>query len=271
GGHYLDMGSAACEVLGELEAVRVVALREGLGEYRSTYRPRVIDARWPIVDGGLTGAAVVTTVGGFVGDMVEVGVLGATVAVVSGARLLADLGWLRFAGTRQRGIRLDLYERGCVISEQRRVRVVRYDSTIVRRKIVHAVQNPAAHQISYRYTLVDTAGTPVVLDRRLERPQEWGVAIEQGILDAQVPQAQARMDAGGRLEFEPLWLSASEIGTATESVPWSRISELAVVGGWLSVRVSGRAEPLESLPLCVIPNYVVFRALAQRLHALAVH
>ncbi len=265
------MCSAVREVLGELEAVSAVAGREGLGEYRSTYRPPVIDARRPIVEGGLTGAGVVTTVGGFVGEMAAVGVLGATVAVVSGAGLLADLGWLRFASTRHRGIRLDLYEGGCVISEHGAIRAVRYDSTTVRRKIVHAVQNPAAHQVAYRYTLVDTAGAQVVLDRHLERSQEWGVAIEQGILGAQLPKVQAQLDAGGRLEFEPLWLSASEIGTATESVPWSRISELAVVGGWLSVRVSGHAEPLESLPLCVIPNYVVFRTLAQRLHALAVH
>lgn len=86
-----------------------------------------------------------------------------------------------------------------------------------------------------------------------------------------MPRAQAVLEAGERLEFDPIWLSATEIGSGTDSVPWSRISELAVVGGWLNVWVRGRSEPLESLPLCVIPNYVVFRTLAERLRTMAAH
>jgi hypothetical protein len=106
---------------------------------------------------------------------------------------------------------------------------------------------------------------PVVLRHGIDRPQEWGLAIEQGILDAQLPTAQAELEAGGRLDFEYLWLTATEIGADDTAVPWSQVSELTVVGGWLSVRVRGQSRPLESLPLSLIPNYVVFRELAERL------
>lgn len=173
-------------------------------------------------------------------------------------------GWLGLVGARNRGVRLDLYERGCVACCRGRVRAVRFDTTTLRRRVEHGVKNPVAHQISYRYTIYDTEGVPVVLRHGIECPGEWTSAIERGIVDAQLPGAQAALAAGERLEFDPLWLSATEIGSGAESAPWARVSELAVVGGWLSVKVRGRAQPLESLPIGLVPNYVVFRALAER-------
>ena len=265
------MSSAGQGEQGVLEAVGAVAERQGLGRHCGTHRPGAIGARRPIVEGAVTGAGVVTAVPSFAAGAAGLGILGTTVAVVCGVRCLADLGRMGFVGARHRGTRLDLYEHGFIASYRGQVRAVRYDTTTLRRKVVHAVKNPAAHQISYRYTVADTDGVPVVLRHGIERPQEWTLAIEQGILDAQLPAAQAALAAGGRLEFDPLWLSASEIGTGAEAVPWSQISELAVVGGWLSVRVRGRSEPLESLPLSLISNYVVFRTLAEHLHASAAH
>jgi hypothetical protein len=47
------------------------------------------------------------------------------------------------------------------------------------------------------------------------------------------------------------------------------VSELSVVGGWLSVKVRDCSQPLESLPISLVPNYVVFRTLAERLQAAA--
>ena len=265
------MSSAGQDDQGALEAAGVVAAREGLGRYCGTYRAGAVDARRPIVEGAVTGAGVVAAVPGFVFGVAEVGIIGTTVAVVCGARCLADLGWLGFVGARHRGTRLDLYERGCVARDRGQIRAVRYDSTTLRRKVVHAVKNPAAHQISYRYTVEDTDGVPVVLRHGIERSQEWTLAIEQGILDAQLPRAQAALAAGERLSFDPLWLSTTEIGSGSDSVPWTRVSGLAVVGGWLSVRVRDRTQPLESLPISLVPNYVVFRTLAERLQAAALH
>ncbi|MBU3067421.1 hypothetical protein KO481_38600 [Nocardia sp. NEAU-G5] len=263
------MSSAGQDDQGALEAAGAAAEREGLGRYRGTYRAAGVDARRPIVEGAVTGVGVVAAVPGFVFGAAEVGIIGTTVAVVCGARCLADLGWLGFAGARNRGTRLDLYERGCVAGYRGQLRAVRYDSTTLRRKVVHAVKNPAAHQISYQYTISDIDDVPIVLRQGIERPEEWTLAIEQGILDAQLPRAEAALAAGERVEFDSLWLSATEIGSGSESVPWARVSELSVVGGWLSVKVRDCSQPLESLPISLVPNYVVFRTLAERLQATA--
>ncbi|WP_067667079.1 DUF6585 family protein [Nocardia miyunensis] len=246
-------------------AVGDAAERAMLGRYLRTYRPGHVDARRPLLGAGVIAAGIVVAVIGFAVGLPAVGVLGIVVLLAGAARLLWDLGLLGSA--HQRGSRLDLYQHGVVASDGGQVRVVRYDSTTVRRKIVHAAKDPAAEDVSYRYTIMDTDGEPVVLRHGIECPRQWGAQIEQGILDAQLPVAQAALDAGARLEFAPMWLTSAELGAGSESVPWSQVGDLAVVGGWLSVRVRGRAQPLESLPLCLMPNYMVFRALAERLHA----
>jgi hypothetical protein len=60
---------------------------------------------------------------------------------VCGVRLLMDLQWL--GAVRERGSRLDLYDGGVVASCQEQLRVVRYDSTMVRRRIVHSTRMAA--------------------------------------------------------------------------------------------------------------------------------
>ncbi|MBF6327549.1 DUF6585 family protein [Nocardia transvalensis] len=243
--------------------IGAAADRERLGRHRATYRPVTPNPRRLIIEAAVTAVGVVAAVAGFVGGAVIVGILGATVAVMCGLRVLADLGWLGFVGVRNKGSRLDLYDNGLVASYRGQVRVVRYDSTTVRRKIVRLVDNPAPEQISYTYTIVDTTGTPIVLRGGIERPHEWGPAIERGIVDTQLPRARTVIEADGRVDFESFWLTATEIGAGRESVPWSEVAEIAVVGGWLSVRVAGRSQPLESLPVSLVPNYAVFRALTE--------
>ncbi|WP_153414952.1 DUF6585 family protein [Nocardia macrotermitis] len=250
------------------QAIGEAAEREQLGRYRRTYRPGPADVRRPLAEAVVLAAAIMVAAIGFVVGVPAMGVVGVVALLAGGAWSLWDLS--RSGAVHRRESRLDLYEHGVVASGEGQVRVVRYDSTTVRRKIVHATKDAAADGDSYRYTIVDTDGAPVVLRHGIECPRQWGVEIEQGILQAQLPTAQAALDAGKRLDFAPMWLTARELGTGSESVPWSQIGDLAVVGGWLSVRVRGRAQPLESLPLCLMPNYVVFRALAERLHATSV-
>lgn len=253
---------------GVTEAVGVAAERARLGRYLRTYRPGPADAGRPLAEAVVIAAGIVVASIGFVVGVPAVGALGIVALLAGGAWSLWDLS--RSGSAHRRESRLDLYEQGMVASGEGQVRVVRYDSTTVRRKIVHSAKDPAAEGISYRYTIVDTDGEPVVLRHGIECPRQWGVEIEQGILHAQLPVAQAALDAGQRLDFAPMWLTSRELGTGSESVPWSQVGDLAVVGGWLSVRVRGRAQPLESLPLCLMPNYVVFRALAERLHTTSV-
>ncbi|WP_157117288.1 DUF6585 family protein [Nocardia vaccinii] len=253
---------------GVTEAVGEAAERAGLGRYLRTYRPGPADVGRPLAGAVAITAGIVLAAVGFAIGVPPVGALGVVVLLAGGAWLLVETGWL--AAVRRHDSRLDLYQHGVVASGEGQVRAVRYDSTTVRRKIVHAAKDAAAEDVSYRYTIVDTDGAPVELRHGIECPRQWGVEIEQGILQAQLPAAQAALDAGERLDFAPLWLTAAELGTGSESVPWSQVDDLAVVGGWLSVRIRGRAQPLESLPLCLVPNYMMFRTLAERLHAASV-
>ncbi|ATL65733.1 DUF6585 family protein [Nocardia terpenica] len=161
-----------------------------------------------------------------------------------------------------RGTRLDLFERGLVVSRRGRVRVVRYDSTRLCRRVVRSAKDRVQHECSCDYTLIDTAGAPVRLQHGIERAAQWGPAVERAVTEAQLPAARAALAAGERLDFEHFWMTATELGVGDRSVPWSRVSQIGVVGGWLSVRVAGESQPLESLPISLIPNFAIFRALS---------
>ncbi|QRX95797.1 hypothetical protein JNO44_37930 [Streptomyces noursei] len=194
------------------------------------------------------------------------GILGATWTLMIGGHLLLITLWSGRVAARNRGTRLDLYEHGLLVTYRRRTRVARYDTTSVRQKIVHLVANPAPDQIAYTYRFTDTTGVEVILRHGLERPEEWGEEIQRGVTAAQLPRAEAALDAGERVDFTYLWLSSAEIGTRRRAVPWSQVAEVRVRAGMVSIHITGSRRPLETLPISLIPNYRVFRTLAERLH-----
>jgi hypothetical protein len=97
--------------------------------------------------------------------------------------------------------------------------------------------------ITYAYLLTATAGKSVVLrDGRggrmgvsplvyMPNPEinadflgasEWGPTIQQAVTDVCLPKELARLQAGERLDFDPLWLTQQEIGSRSRdrAVPW---------------------------------------------------
>ncbi|MEU5306670.1 DUF6585 family protein [Streptomyces noursei] len=247
-------------------AIRRAADREGLGGHRRTYLPVRPNLRRHRTEGIATAVSCVLAVFGFTAGMPVLGILGATWTLIAGGHLLLITLRLGRVTARNRGTRLDLYDHGLVVSYRRRTRVARYDTTSIRQKVVHLVAHPAPDQITYTYRFVDTTGVEVILRHGMERPEEWGEEIQRAVTAAQLPRAEAALDAGERVDFTYLWLSAAEIGTRRRSVPWSRVAEVRVRSGMVSIHATGSSRPLETLPISLIPNYRVFRTLAERLH-----
>ncbi|MFI6996633.1 DUF6585 family protein [Nocardia sp. NPDC050175] len=244
-----------------------VAAREDLGSHRRTYAAAQPDVRRYVIEGIATLIAAVVAVLGFVSGVAVVAIVGVTGLLMVGGRLLWDLLWLAYVQGRNRRIRLDLYERGLVVVVGGKPRCVRYDTTTLRRNIVEHANSPAPNQVSYAYTLIDTLGEPIVLRHGIERPEEWGSAIDQAITEAQLPTAVGVLESGGCLDFEYFWMTSAEIGAGDRSELWSRVTDVVLSKGWVSVDVAGESTPLESLPVSLIPNFTIFRTLAARLRA----
>lgn len=241
------------------------ALHGELGPHRKTYATTSLSTRRQVLEGVGTLAAALIAVIGIASGAKYVMVFGITGVLMIGGRLIWDLLWLSYIRTRNRHTRLDLFERGLVVIAGDRPRCIRYDTTTLRRNIVEHAKSPAPEQVSHSYTLTDTAGDSIMLRHTIENPDEWGRAIDQAVTNAQLPGATTILDAGGRLDFEFLWLTRTEIGAGKRSVSWSAVTDIEVSGGWVSIRVAGRSRPMESLPVSMIPNFTIFYTLAQRM------
>ncbi|WP_194836649.1 DUF6585 family protein [Nocardia sp. XZ_19_369] len=244
-----------------------VAAREDLGAHRSSYAAAQPVARRYVIEGaGTLCAGLLAAIGGVTGVAVVV-IVGVTGVLMVGGRLLWDLLWLAYVHGRNRHVRLDLYERGLVVTVGGAARCVRYDTTTLRRTIIEHADSPVPGQVSYAYTLVDTTGAPIVLRHGIAQPEQWGPEIDRAITAAQLPRACAVLAAGGCLDFEYFWMTEAEIGAGERSEPWSLVSGIDVRHGWVSVEVARGGKPLESLPVSLIPNFTVFRTLAERMRA----
>ncbi|MFG1792979.1 DUF6585 family protein [Nocardia sp. NPDC049149] len=260
-------GIAATRTYGPRTDVGLAAGAAGLGAHRATYLAAEPSSRRYLIEAvGLLLAGLMSLVGVVSGAAILT-IFGITGVVLIGGRLLVDVLWLVYVRERNRGSRLDLYERGLVVRIGGAARAVRYDSTTLRRSIVEHANNPAPNQISHSYTVVDTVGTPVVLRQGIEHPDRWGPEIDQAISDAQLPSAAAALAAGGRLDFEYFWMTETAIGAGQRQALWADVTDISVHKGWVRVDVAGQPRPLESLPVSLIPNFTVFLTLAQRLRA----
>ncbi|MFE9581302.1 DUF6585 family protein [Nocardia sp. NPDC006044] len=244
-----------------------VAAWEDLGSHRRTYAAAQPGIRRYVIEGVATLAAALVAAFGFAGGVAVPAIIGVTGMLMVGGRLLWDLLWLAYIHGRNRRVRLDLYERGLVVMVGGQARCVRYDTTMLRRNIIEHADSPAAKQVSYAYTLIDTGGDPVVLRQGIERPEEWGPEIDRAITAAQWPRTVEMLEAGGCLDFDYFWITRDAIGAGERSELWSRVTGIALSAGWVSVGVAGESAPLESLPVSLIPNFTLFRTLAERMRA----
>lgn len=169
------------------------------------------------------------------------------------------------AAAKNEGGRLDLFEHGLTSVFQGRLRVYRYDATTVLQDIVRHTRHGAHMYTTYRYTLTDTAGESVVLREGYVMPTEWGPAIQQGVTTAQLPRAAAALNAGERLDFGDIWMSRDEVGSGSKSVRWREIQEIRVQDGFVTLKVAGKWRGLTTTAVRRIPNFFVFRTLADQL------
>ncbi len=247
------------------DAIGRVAAQADLGSHRATYVAAEWDRRRSRLAGvGLLSAVLVVLLGIASGTAIVV-IVASTGTLLFGALLLGDLLLRGYLHSRNRRVRMDLYEHGLVAFVRGAPRVVRYDSTMLRRSIVEHASNPASNQISHRYTVTDTLGDSVVLRHTIADPDEWGPAIDAFVTAAQLPEATRTLGSGGRLDFEHFWMTRTEIGAGGRSIPWSEVAEVAVRQGWVSVHIVGQARVLASLPVSLVPNFTIFWQLAERM------
>lgn len=246
-------------------AVAAAAAQADLGWHRATYRAVEPGVRRAVIEMfGVLLFAMVTVIGFATGAEV-LGILGLTIVLMVGGRLLFDLLWLGYVSSRNRHVRLDLYERGVIVIVGGTPRAVRYATTTLKRNIVQLVRRPVPEQISHAFTLTDVVGDPIMVRHTIAHPAKWGPAIDRAVTAAQLPHSVAVLDAGGQLDFEHFWMTSTRIGAGKRSAAWLRVTGVEVSKGWVSIYVTGQSAPLESLPVSLIPNFTVFLTLAERM------
>ncbi|GAA2499363.1 hypothetical protein GCM10010406_39880 [Streptomyces thermolineatus] len=157
--------------------------------------------------------------------------------------------------------RLDLYEHGMTVAVDGRIRVVRYDTTVVRRCGVPSPQGVPADA----HVFVDADGGQVVLhDGDFDRPEVWGPEIRRAVTGAQVPQALAALAEGARLAFGPVWITGDGIGFRETSLRWPQVRRVEASDSSVAVRTAGRWQVLGPVA-SGIPNSFVLHALAGHL------
>ncbi|MEV0035764.1 DUF6585 family protein [Streptomyces sp. NPDC050804] len=162
------------------------------------------------------------------------------------------------------GARLDFYEHGMTAAMTAavdgRIHVIRYDTTVVRRRRVLSPQG-----VVRAHVLVDVEGEPIVLrGGDFGRPEVWGPEIRRAVTEAQVPRALAALAEGARLVFGPVWITRDEIGSRETSLRWTRVQQTEILNGSVAIRVAGRWQVLGSVA-SGIPNVFVLHALAGHL------
>ncbi|WP_369271306.1 DUF6585 family protein [Streptomyces sp. R11] len=189
------------------------------------------------------------------------GVRGA--AAVAARRLLRGGGP---AGARARA-RLDLYERGLTVAGAGRIHVVRYDSTVVRRRRVVSRQG-----LARAYVLVDVDGERIVLRcGDFGDPEVWGPEIRRAVTDAQLPRALAAPAEGARLVFGPVWITRDGVGSRGAFLGGEQVRRVEVRNGSFAVRTAAGRWQVWGAVASGIPNLCVLQALAEHLAATAPH
>ncbi|MFC9288585.1 DUF6585 family protein [Streptomyces sp. NPDC057052] len=156
--------------------------------------------------------------------------------------------------------RLDLYEHGITVARGGRIHAVRFDTTVVRRCRVLSTRG-----VTRALVLVDVDGERVVLRHGdFGRPREWWSGIRRAVTDAQVPRALAALGRGARLDFGPVWLTRTEVGSGGTALRWAQVQRIEVLNGSVAVRAAGRWQVWAAVTTG-IPNLCVFQALTEHL------
>ncbi|MFB9832732.1 DUF6585 family protein [Actinoallomurus acaciae] len=245
-----------------MEAINEAARRERLGGHRATY-PAVLVSSTRLRVGGAVAAvgAVLALIGLATGNIALV-ILGLIFAVIFGFQF----GRLALLNRQKEGQQLLFFDEGLVcVGVGGQIFVRRWDSTTVYQNTVRHYRNGAYVRTSYSYRLIDATGQTLGLAGGFHRPEEWGQAIQQAVTDAQLPRAVTAILGGESLSFGDISLNRETVWASGKSVPWTRVQEIKVKDGRVSLRVEGKWLALTTTMVRSIPNFFVFYALAERL------
>jgi hypothetical protein len=251
------------------------AEQAGLGRYRGTFRPaeRAKWKDWKLRDKigtvVLLGGAVITVVAATAANVL------AGVGVIAG---ILGFGWLIGYGVKAQaranvGRELRFYERGVAVVGTGGTTLVPYrwaDMTVLQ-NITRHYRNGVYTHTSHVYTLsgpgVETSQVKGGTANTFEQPEVWGAEIQQQVTEAQLPPALATVRAGLALQFGPFTVNAERLSAGEKSVAWSEVQELKTEKGFLSVKQQGRWFNMAAKAVSRIPNFFVFRTLADQLLA----
>lgn len=245
-----------------LNRIGQAAAEANLGAHRSAH-----PALHPVHRKNIRTLAVATPVLGLV-TLVGVLVNGnwwfltALLAVVCFLALIGNLITARPFYGKDRAIRLDLYAEGLVYAHGGGLHVVRYDRTSVTASITNYRRNGLT---AYRYRLFDLAGTQFLMLGNLARPQEWGPAIQDAVVAAQLTPTWAALEAGQRVQFGDVWMTRDELGRLDKSIAWDRIERIDIDNGSIVVSLAGKLWPGFTAAVGDIPNFRLFHRLADHL------
>ncbi|MFF0484609.1 DUF6585 family protein [Streptomyces sp. NPDC004435] len=247
-----------------IRLMRDAAVREGLGGHRgghaSSAPARGRGALGVAVLAAVLAAAVAAALATGHGPPAIVPGLPLALCVVS---LLGHL----FFGARTGDARLEQYEGGLVVHLKGRIRVVRYADTTVRDNTVRRTRYGRTLSVTYSFGLTDTEGRNLVVGSVFTGGEVWGPLLRHDAARAQLPDALVRLDAGERLEFGLVWLTAAALGAGRASAPWGLVSGVELEDGTLTVRAEGRRGALVVAPTRFTPNVSLLLALTETLRA----
>jgi hypothetical protein len=253
------------------------AWQAGLGGFRGAFRP-TRRLRW---EERKTGDKVGLVIAGVVVfGILGLIIIGLTFAVpVLGLVLLAFVvglfGWSATKGkSRARsneGRELRIYELGVAVvgTGGTTAKPYRWADITVLQNITRHHRNGVYTHTTYAYTL---SGPGVEATRvnggvvgTFEQPDTWGTEIQQQVTTAQLPCAVAAVQAGQTLEFGGFAVNAERLTAGGKSVAWVDVQQIKTDKGYLSVKQQGRWLNMTVRAVSQIPNFFVFRALADHL------
>ena len=243
-----------------LATIGQAATQADLGRHQAAY-----PAVQPNLNLGCVGVATVVLVGAAVAFAVTGYPAVSFIALAPLVVILFIPVYSHRVATKNKGARLDLFERGLISVYQGQLRVFRYDSTTVLQNIVRHLRNGVHTHTTYAYTLTAASGESFVLKGGYVKPAEWGPAIQQAVTQVQLPRAAAALDAGQRLTFGDIWITRDGVGSGSKSARWPEIEEVRVRDGFVTIKVAGKWLGLSRTAVSAIPNFFVFQILAEQL------
>lgn len=168
-----------------------------------------------------------------------------------------------------RAKRVDLHRHGVVLYDVNGpVAVHRFATTTAHQKITEQYYNGVKTGTQYLLTLTDPDGRSSKVTQFYDNVQHLMQAVQQGVVEAQLPRALATVQAGYPVPFGPF--TVTQQGLVCDSkgtVTWPLLDRVTVGQGSVRIMVHGRRTAMAVKPVARIPNFSLFLALMSNLRA----